>query len=80
MPLLLPSSNTAHGDWISVGYIANTALNIHYNNGGEVEAGGQDTTGWVSNRTGYRKAAAINTHKYQDRQKIGNWLNIQHYN
>lgn len=59
---LLPCSNTAHCGWMNFAYLANTALNIHYNNGGEVEAGGQDATGCISNHIGYRKVAAMNTH------------------
>lgn len=33
-------------------YLANTALNIHYSNSGEIEAGGQDATGCIFNHTG----------------------------
>ncbi len=78
--ILLPSGSTAHCGWMSVGYLANTALNIHYNNGGEVEAGGQDATGCVSNHPGYRNVAVIYTHKCQHTQRTGHWLKIQHYN
>lgn len=75
-------SSTAHCGWMSVGYLANAALNIHYNNGGEVEAGGQDATGCVSNHPGYRNVAAIYTHTQMSAhiKRTGHWLKNQHYN
>lgn len=59
---LLPCGDAARSGRMNTAYLANTALNIHYNNGGEVDAGGQDATGCISNHTGYRNVAAINTH------------------
>lgn len=58
--LILQQHITLHSSR-SGGYLANTALNIHYYNGGEVEAGGHDTTGCASNRTSYRNDAAKTT-------------------
>lgn len=74
----LPSSDTAYCGWMSVGYLANTALNIHYNNGSKVDAGGQDATCSVYNDKGRRNGAAINTHKSRGTKRTGHWLKIQH--
>lgn len=58
---LLPGSDTSRSSWMSVGYLACSALNIHYNNGSEVEAGGHDATDCVSKHTGCRNVDATNT-------------------
>lgn len=71
-----------YGSWMCVGNLANTALNIHYNNGGEVEAGGQDATGCISTRT-QECCCHKHTHKclhaQRERERTGHWLKIQHY-